>query len=798
MTNDELQALAEELFQRASNGDAEAQYTIGKIKSENEDYDEAFSWFMESAEQDYGLAVFEIAESYYFGYGVEEDEDEAMSWYARVVKLLGDAVNSDNENEIEALAVSCYRFGQYHDPRFNDDEDIADVDMALRSYVHAAQLGHGISAHRAARIYHTVERTDDAIEFAEKAIELLDEEGTPVQVASLADAYFILALSYGSGEYKDLEKSATLLGKAAGYGHIAAAFQGGELNRNNGDIDAAIFCYENALEHFDEKVWDFVLCSSQDMDTYREYAKLCNKWIMELKGDSDDEVEYVDYQENFRNSLYDLLESDEFDSLLENTLERAENGDAEAQYMLGKIYQCLGDDYEDEDDDDFDKDESAFYWFAKAAKQGWGLAMFEVAEEYRRGNVVEIDGDAAITWYKMAIEALKDSDEGMKKQAVTDAYLSLALLHEIDLTTEQDGHTIDKKTAFSYMLESAKRGSFVACARVADYYRDGSGTSQDDSQAQIWYEKAVELIKAYGVDNKDLLKRCNTEIEKLKTQQHSKTNIVFPVTYGKTKFESMDDVVRQKGTNPDALGFYSHCCIFGNGVKKNVGIGVEGLFAAANAGSTDAILSLGRLYEYGYEFMRQNLDAAVTLYKYAYSLKNIDALHSLGLILFTSFDKKEIGLSMMRKAAELGSKNANIQLELIQEDTQNVDAMLFDEIPKKEFQYDEFALADHLQLYGIDLEDENAVKNAILEIMSNMPPETFSIIMNEFRTKYLRNRKFSTFHKTINFPAMFDALVADGLVETRKVDDYGATENTIYIAKGSTKKMTSHTLDWDV
>ena len=241
-----------------------------------------------------------------------------------------------------------------------------------------------------------------------------------------------------------------------------------------------------------------------------------------------------------------------------------------------------------------------------------------------------------------------------------------------------------------------------------------------------------------------------------------------------------------------------HCSIFGNGVPKNVSIGVDGLFSAANAGSTDAILSLGRLYEYGYEFMRQNLDAAANLYKYAYSLKNIDALHSLGMLLFTSLGKKEVGLSMMRKAAELGSKNASVQLELIKNDTQEVDAMLFNEIPQKEFQYDEFALADHLQLYGINLDDEAAVKDAILEIMNSMPPETFSVIMNEFRTKYLRNRKFSTFHKAINFPAMFDSLVAEGLVETRKVDDFGATENTIYIAKGSTKKMTSHTLDWDI
>lgn len=296
----------------------------------------------------------------------------------------------------------------------------------------------------------------------------------------------------------------------------------------------------------------------------------------------------------------------------------------------------------------------------------------------------------------------------------------------------------------------------------------------------------------------------NTTSQKAKTSNKTKKistfDVLFPTTYGNTRFISMDDVESQKDSNPDALGFFSQCSIFGAGTSKKGNSSLEGLFSAANAKCSDAILFLGRMYEYGMTFIRQDVKQALNLYKYAYSLENIDALHSLGYILYNAFDKKSIGLSMMKKSAELGSRGAKFHLNLLASQIDDIEICKFEEIPEAEFAFSEHEALRSISLYDVDLENPTAIKSALLNIMNNMKPQTFSVIMNEFRMKHLRGRELFHF-EDVDFRGIFDSLVSDGVIEAGGVGDFGVTENTLYISRESTQKMKTTILDgddWDI
>ena len=296
----------------------------------------------------------------------------------------------------------------------------------------------------------------------------------------------------------------------------------------------------------------------------------------------------------------------------------------------------------------------------------------------------------------------------------------------------------------------------------------------------------------------------NAAKQKEKTTNKAKKNftfdVLFPTTYGNTRFTSMDDVESQKDSNPDALGFFSQCSIFGAGTSKKGNSSLEGLFSAANVKCSDAILFLGRMYEYGMTFIRQDAKQALNLYKYAYSLENIDALHSLGYILYNAFDKKSIGLSMIKKSAELGSRGAKFHLNLLASQIDDIEICRFEEIPQTEFAFSEHEALRSISLYDVDLENPTAIKSALLNIMNNMKPQTFSVIMNEFRMKHLRGRELFHF-EDVDFRGIFDSLVSDGVIEAGGVGDFGVTENTLYISRESTQKMKTTILDgddWDI
>lgn len=79
---------AEELMQKAQNGDAEAQYELGVAYEDGnlgltKNRSEAAKWYLKAAEQGHAEAQRDIGGCYNYGNGVSKDKKKAEYWYRK-------------------------------------------------------------------------------------------------------------------------------------------------------------------------------------------------------------------------------------------------------------------------------------------------------------------------------------------------------------------------------------------------------------------------------------------------------------------------------------------------------------------------------------------------------------------------------------------------------------------------------------------------------------------------------------------------------------------------------------------
>ncbi len=268
------------------------------------------------------------------------------------------------------------------------------------------------------------------------------------------------------------------------------------------------------------------------------------------------------------------------------------------------------------------------------------------------------------------------------------------------------------------------------------------------------------------------------------------TTIYFPTTYGNTRFLSMEQVKEELNSNADAKGLYAQCSIYGVECPRLGAGAFDMLFEAVAEHCSDAILCLGRIYEYGVSYLKKDIETARHLYCYAYDMHNIDALHSLGFLLFQQGDT-EVGLAMIKQSAELGSKGARFHLNLIGDRINDVEDIDFYDIPKEKFEYDKSIAEKGITQYGVDLSDKRAIKDALIEVLMDIGMKTYADVMNEFRRRYLRNRSAEVF-KDVNFRDIFNEMINDKEIESSEVKSYGVTEDTLYILRASGNIKTTY------
>ena len=144
-------------------------------------------------------------------------------------------------------------------------------------------------------------------------------------------------------------------------------------------------------------------------------------------------------------------------------LKAASEGDAEAQYELGKMYQNTRDD----DPDDYVNQRQAAKWYLKAAKQGHAEALENLAEMFES-------------------VFLYTNEETEMSYAIGMIYLSVQGISQSDYD------------AAEWIEKAAEQGHADAQCQLGRLYDLGKGVLEDDEEAVRWYEKAAEQGHADG------------------------------------------------------------------------------------------------------------------------------------------------------------------------------------------------------------------------------------------------------------------------------------------------------------
>ncbi len=161
------------------------------------------------------------------------------------------------------------------------------------------------------------------------------------------------------------------------------------------------------------------------------------------------------------------------------TRKLAEQGDAEAQYNLGVLYD-LGHGVPQDDT-------QAALWYRKAAEQGYAYAQNNLGVLYDLGHGVPQDDTQAALWFRKAAE-----------QGSAEAQYNLGVDYH-------DGHGVpqDDTQAALWYRKAAEQGYAYAQYNLGVDYHDGHGVPQDDAEAYFWLDLAASG-KVDGTKQEDM------------------------------------------------------------------------------------------------------------------------------------------------------------------------------------------------------------------------------------------------------------------------------------------------------
>ena len=249
-----------------------------------------------------------------------------------------------------------------------------------------------------------------------------------------ADAYYFLGRFYGLGDgvTLDFEKAMALYNEGRELGSAKCGYALGLMYHSGSGVEKD---EKLAQDFFTESYQMLMIEASNDdpvsmhiMGTYYYYGFSIQRYIF---------------------------------TAIEWLQKAAQKGYSDSQYMLGMIYETLG--------DDSNQTDKAIPYYEQAAAQDHPYAQYALAmialekEDFRKAEFF--------------------LEKAASQQYALAAYSLGKLLHERDKK-----HPM---RAFEWFLVAAKQNHIEACYYVGFYYQYGKGVAQSDEDAIIWYEKAA-------------------------------------------------------------------------------------------------------------------------------------------------------------------------------------------------------------------------------------------------------------------------------------------------------------------
>ena len=241
-----------------------------------------------------------------------------------------------------------------------------------------------------------------------------------------------------------------------------------------------------------------------------------------------------------------------------STLRLAQQGNVEAQYNLGHMY---------ENGHGVSKDISeAYKWYVKAAENGNDEAQCALGYMYATGDGVLQDYMLAFKWYSKAAELGNIAAQG-----------TLGHMYEVG-----EGIAQDYQKAIYWYKKSAERGYVQSQTQLGTLFARGEGVPQNYKSAFTWFLKAAEQGDAYAQDCMGFL-----YMKGLGVPQN------YPKAYAwfiKAADQGYSDAQSQLG----------YMYMEGLGGSKNYELAYAWNLKAARQGDSTAQYNLGHMYENGY------------------------------------------------------------------------------------------------------------------------------------------------------------------------------------------------------
>ena len=337
----------------------------------------------------------------------------------------------------------------------------------------------------------------------------------------------------------------------------------------------------------------------------------------------------------------------------EQAKEKADQGDVQAQWSLGRMYE----DGRYGAEQDYN---AAFVWYCQAANRGHAEAQWDLGRMYEKGLGVAQSNVEACAWYQKAADQgdayaqwrlglMYQGGRGVAKSDVeactwyqkaadqgdADAQNSLGGMYQGGL-----GVAKNADLALHWYKKAANRGHAEAQFILGEMYANGLGAAKSDEEACAWYQKAASqgyskaqhalgVMYYYGrgvIRNKEV---AFNWFLKASQQGHARAQYNLGLMYEKGDGVRQSDVEAcawyQKAADQGrAAAQYNLDRMYENGRGVAKSDSDARAYKAADEGNAEAQYDLGEMYENG-RGVAKNTVLALNWYKKAALQNHTDA-----------------------------------------------------------------------------------------------------------------------------------------------------------------------------
>jgi len=465
----------------AQAGDAGAQTGVGYLfemgQGVGQDYGEAFTWYSKAAKSGEMTAQYNLGLAYEYGRGTEQSSEQAKYWYKKALaqgykaaekrlvglenksvlkNVAGQQIASEKKDVSQRAAADNGTSQQWYERGRSHEKENA-YEEALKFYLMAAEQGR-LSAMRKCGYFYWKGRGVPAPDTA-RALEWFNK------AAALGDgrSYYFLGImrQNGDGVKRSQSEAAALFAKGAALGDSRAQYRLAEAYRSGKgvtrDLEEARAWYEKSAAQGYKTAKDKYKKFSDEMGKVEEGLA---QWLPRAEaGEAQAQYEV--------GRLYGGGIGHDRKRAQEWYLKAAEQGHREAQRLVAIGYEYGGGVEQD--------DAKAFHWYALLARTGDADAQYMLGRHYLYGKGTDASPSTAVEWF-----------ERSAAQGNARAEHELGGMYALGQSV-----TYNPGKALEYYKTAASHRYGLAMYALGDAYERGMGTNVDLNQARAWFAEAA-------------------------------------------------------------------------------------------------------------------------------------------------------------------------------------------------------------------------------------------------------------------------------------------------------------------